>query len=85
MLLTVKKPAKIFDIAVMRNRAPCNKYDVVRGYVFALHLACMKNGCFSILKAKNINGNTSGISCRGVGNDMPVKSRPSSIGYLLGL
>ena len=28
---------------------------------------------------------TFGISWRGVGNDMPVKSRLSSVGYLLGL
>ena len=57
MLLTVKKPAKIFDIAVVGDRTPCNEHEVVRRYVFTLHLAYIKNGYFSIFKGKNINGN----------------------------
>ena len=57
MLLAIKKPAKIFDIAVVGDRAPCNKHNVKSWYVIRLHLAYMVNGYFSVLKAKNINGN----------------------------
>ena len=56
-LLAVKKPAKIFDIAVVGDRPLCNEHEIVRGYVIRLHFAYMLNGCFSVLKAKNINGN----------------------------
>ena len=46
VLLTVKKSAKIFDVAVVGYGALCDKHKVVRGYVFTLHLAYIEDSYF---------------------------------------
>ena len=57
VLLAVKKPAKIFDVAVVGCGALCDEHNVARAYVFTLHLAYIEDSCFFcfIVIAKNID------------------------------
>ena len=76
----------------MRCGALCEEHNVVGRQVLTLHLTYIKDSYFFVvlskprtLIAKVFCFSTFGISLRGVGNDMPVKQSPSSVGYLLGL